>query len=93
MNSNQGIAYHLGNPVCQSGQTVNGSMPSGENVAISWTGGNLNENKYYRNGYDFKGWSLTPGGALKYADKKYLDGNDFNSIGKNPGSTLTLYAV
>lgn len=93
VNSNRNIVYSLGNPVCQSGQTVNGSMPSGENVAISWTGGNLNENKFYRNGYDFKGWSLTPGGAAEYADKAYLNGNTFGGIGKNPGSTLTLYAV
>lgn len=93
INANTNIAYELGNPVCQSGQTVNGSMPSGEGYAIPWTGGNLIENKFYRNGYDFKGWSTTPGGAKQFDDKAYLNSTTFNSLGKNPGSTLTLYAV
>lgn len=93
VNSNTGIAYSRGNPVCQSGQTVNGSMPSGENIAISWNGGKLAKNQYYRNGYDFKGWSTTPGGTKQYGDEAYFNGKTFTDMGYKPGSTLTLYAV
>lgn len=48
---------------------------------------NLNENKFYRNGYSFVGWATSSTGSVVYTDKQSVK-NLRSSTG-----TITLYAV
>lgn len=97
------ITYSLGNPVCNGTSTADITNKGGTMKGVSELGasnsaaylqysvaGNLRENEYYRIGYDFKGWSLTPNGTVKWADKASVKGSDLSSLG---GATVTLYAV
>ncbi len=93
-NSNTSIKYYLGNPVCSTSFT-NKSMSSASNTNSTTyisaaSGGTLKENEYYRIGYDFKGWSTTAGGSVKFKDKQSVTASQLSARG---GDTITLYAV
>ena len=48
----------------------------------------LPENQFTKDGLEFAGWSLTPGGAIRY-----LDQTQVQSLTAEYGGTVTLYAV
>ncbi len=48
----------------------------------------LSYNGFYRNGYEFQGWSTTSTGEVSYKDHEYV-----GNLTTTPGSTIYLYAV
>ena len=93
-NSNANILYKDGNPVCttefKTGSMISASNSNSSTYISKKDGGTLKENEYYRIGYDFKGWSLTPDGSVQFSDKQKITASQLNA---NGGETKTLYAV
>lgn len=86
-NANTKIEYVVGNPVCSTGFTTNTMKSSYIDYA---NGGNLKPNQYYKIGYDFKGWSLSPNGPILFnKDGQKVTSKQLNT---RPGERITLYA-